>query len=167
MRIRALLIVIACLVVASSLIALPANAASAIQFRKIQYDPSGSDVPATNYQLNREYVTMTNTGTTTRTLTGWTVRDLANHVYTFPSFKLGPGKSVRLHTGKGTNDSSNLYWGVVGTCGTTPATKRPRATAAERSRTPAPGETAAASSTAKRSRAKRTRRSLGPCLSKP
>jgi len=109
MRIRALLV--ACLVVASSLIALPANAASAIQFRKIQYDPSGSDTPATNYQLNREYVTMTNTGTTTRTLTGWTVRDLANHVYTFPSFKLGPGKSVRLHTGKGTNDSSNLYWG--------------------------------------------------------
>ena len=108
MRIRGVLV--ACLVVASSLIALPANAASAIQFRKIQYDPSGSDV-RTNYQLNREYVTITNTGTTTRTLTGWTVHDLANHVYTFPSFKLGPGKSVILHTGKGTNTSSNLYWG--------------------------------------------------------
>jgi hypothetical protein len=77
MRIRALLI--ACLVAASSVVALPANAASAIQFRKIQYDPSGSDA-RTNYQLNREYVTLTNTGTTTRTLTGWTVRDLANHV---------------------------------------------------------------------------------------
>jgi ABC-type sugar transport system substrate-binding protein len=67
MRIRALLV--ACLLTALSLIALPANAASAIQFRKIQYDPSGSHVPATNYQLNREYVTITNTGTTTRTLT--------------------------------------------------------------------------------------------------
>jgi hypothetical protein len=109
MHIRALLV--ACLVTALSLIALPANAASAIQFRKIQYDPSGSDLPATNYQLNREYVTITNTGTTTRTLTGWTVRDLANHVYTIPSFKLGPGKSVRLHTGKGTNTSTDLYWG--------------------------------------------------------
>ncbi len=109
MRIRALLV--ACLVAALSLIALPANAASAIQFRKIQYDPSGSDVPATNYQLNREYVTLTNTGTTTRTLTGWTVRDLASHVYTFPSFMLGAGKSVRLHTGKGTNSSTDLYWG--------------------------------------------------------
>jgi hypothetical protein len=42
MRIRALLV--ACLLTALSLIALPANAASAIQFRKIQYDPSGSDV---------------------------------------------------------------------------------------------------------------------------
>jgi Lamin Tail Domain len=109
MRLRALLV--ACLVAALSVIALPANAASAIQFRKIQYDPSGSDVPATNYQLNREYLTLTNAGTTTRTLTSWTVRDLANHVYTFPSFELGPGKSVRLHTGKGTNTSSDLYWG--------------------------------------------------------
>jgi Lamin Tail Domain len=108
MRIRALLV--ACLVAALSVVALPANAASAIQFRKIQYDPSGSDV-RTNYQLNREYVTLTNTGTTTRTLTGWTVRDLANHIYAFPSFKLGPGKSVRLHTGKGTNTSTDLYWG--------------------------------------------------------
>jgi Lamin Tail Domain len=73
--------------------------------------PIGSDVPATNHQLNREYVTMTNTGTTTRTLTGWTVRDLAHHVYTFPSFKLGPGASVRLHAGKGTNTGTDLYWG--------------------------------------------------------
>jgi hypothetical protein len=82
MRIRALLV--ACLLTALSLIALPANAASAIQFRKIQYDPSGSDV-RTNYQLNREYVTITNTGTTTRTLTGWTVRDLANTSTPFPA----------------------------------------------------------------------------------
>ena len=107
MRIRALLIV--CLVVAASLIALPANAAGAIQFRKIQYDPSGSDTRA-NSQLIREYVTIKNTGTTTRTLTGWTVRDRANHVYTFPSFKLGAGKSVKLHTGKGTDTSTDLYW---------------------------------------------------------
>jgi hypothetical protein len=130
MRIRAVLV--ACLVTALSLIALPANAASAIQFRKVKYDPSGSDV-RTNYQLNREYVTITNTGTTTRTLTGWTVRDLANHVYTFPSFKLDPGKSVILHTGKGTNSRAPISTGAkAGTSGTTPATKRPRETAAER-----------------------------------
>jgi hypothetical protein len=73
--------------------------------------PSGSDLPVTNYQLNREYVTIKNTGTTTRTLTGWTGLDPANHVYTFPTFKLGAGKSVKLHTGEGTNSSTNLYWG--------------------------------------------------------
>jgi hypothetical protein len=98
-------------VTALSLIALPANAASAIQFRKIQDVPSGRDVPATYYQLNREYGPISNSGTPTRTVPGWTVRDLANHVYTFPSFKLGPGKSVRLHTGKGTKSSTDLYWG--------------------------------------------------------
>jgi hypothetical protein len=108
MRIPALLI--ACLVVASSFIALPANAAGAIQFRKIQYDPPGSDT-RTNSQLNAEYVTIKNTGTTTRTLTGWTVRDPQNHVYTFSSFKLGPGQSVRLHTGNGTDTAHHLYWG--------------------------------------------------------
>ena len=97
--------------VALSSIALPANAAGAIQFRKIYYDQPGSDRPVSNYKLNREYVVIKNTGMITRTLTGWTVRDRANHVYTFPSFKLGAGKSVTLHTGKGTNTSSHLYWG--------------------------------------------------------
>jgi hypothetical protein len=107
MRIRALLI--ACLVAASSLIAVPANAAGAIQFRKIYYDSPGSD-RGSNTSLNAEYVTIKNTGSTTRTLTGWTVRDPAHHVYTFPSFKLGPGESVRLHTGKGSDTSHHLYW---------------------------------------------------------
>ena len=74
MRIRALLI--ACLVVASSLMVLAANAAGAIQFRKIQYDTPGGDLPVTNTKLKAEYVTIKNTSSTTRTSTGWTVRDL-------------------------------------------------------------------------------------------
>jgi hypothetical protein len=85
----------------------------------------------------------------TRTLTGWTVRDLANHVYTFTSFKLAPGQSVTLHTGKGTNTSSYLYWGEAGTSGTTPATKPRCAITVARKVTPAPGETASATNTAK------------------
>jgi len=32
------------------------------------------------------------------------------HVYTFRSFTLKPGKSVKLHSGKGSDTSSNLYW---------------------------------------------------------
>jgi Lamin Tail Domain len=130
MRIRALLI--ACLVAASSLIALPANASGAIQFRKIQYDTPGGDLPAANTKLNAEYVTIKNTGSTTRTLTGWTVRDPAHHVYTFPNFKLGPGESVRLHTGKGTNTAHHVYWGKGYYVGTTPATKQSCAAAAAR-----------------------------------
>ena len=34
-----------------------------------------------------------------------------HHVYTFPSFKLGRGKSVKLHSAKGTNTRGNLYLG--------------------------------------------------------
>jgi len=98
MRIRALLV--ACLVVIASLIALPADAAGSIQFRKIRYDSPGTDRGGKT-SLNAEYVVIKNTGSTTRSLTGWTVRDKAHHVYTFPSFTLKPGKSVKLHSGKG------------------------------------------------------------------
>jgi hypothetical protein len=35
----------------------------------------------------------------------------ANHVYKFGTFSLGGGKFVRIHTGKGTNTSTDRYWG--------------------------------------------------------
>ncbi|MGC4804198.1 lamin tail domain-containing protein [Micromonospora sp. DT233] len=44
-------------------------------------------------------------------LKSWTVRDKARHVYTFGDFRLAAGKSVYLHTGKGTNTSTDRYWG--------------------------------------------------------
>ena len=46
-------------------------------------------------------------------LTGWTLRDTSHHIYKFPTFKLGPGKSVRMHTDKGINTTTNLYWRFV------------------------------------------------------
>src|SRR5690348_13153672 len=82
-----------------------------IQFRLIQYNTPGPDLPVTNAKLNKEFVTLKNTGTTSRNLTGWTVEDLAGHVYTFGSFTLRPGWKVRIHTGRGTNTSTNRYWG--------------------------------------------------------
>ncbi len=44
-------------------------------------------------------------------MTGWTLRDQSNHVYKFGTFKLGPGKSVTVRNGKGTNTSTTRYWG--------------------------------------------------------
>jgi hypothetical protein len=82
-----------------------------IQFRLIQYNTPGPDLPVTNAKLNEEFVTLKNTGTTSRNLTGWTVEDLAGHVYTFGSFTLRPGWKVVIHTGKGTNTSTDQYWG--------------------------------------------------------
>jgi len=90
---------------------MPAEAASPIQFGRIQYDSPGTD-RATNVSVNGEYVVIKNLGTTARSLTGWTVRDAQNHVYKFGSFTLGGRKSVVLRTGKGTNTSITRYWGL-------------------------------------------------------
>ena len=38
------------------------------------------------------------------------MRDKSNHVYKFGTFSLGAGKSVRIHTGTGTNTSTDRYW---------------------------------------------------------
>ena len=90
--------------------AMPAQAASTIQFGRIQYNSPGTD-RATNVSVNGEYVIIRNLGSTARSLTGWTVRDAQNHVYTFGTFTLGARKSVVLRTGKGTNTATTRYWG--------------------------------------------------------
>jgi Lamin Tail Domain len=91
--------------------AVSAEAASPIQFGRIQYNSPGTDY-ATNTSVNGEYVVIKNLGTTSRSLTGWTVRDAQNHVYKFGTFTLAAGKSVVLRTGKGTNTSVTRYWGL-------------------------------------------------------
>jgi len=91
--------------------AVSAEAASPIQFGKIQYNSPGADY-ATNASVNGEYVVIKNLGTTSRSLTGWTVRDAANHVYKFGTFSLGAGKTVVLRTGKGPNTAGTRYWGA-------------------------------------------------------
>ena len=48
----------------------PAEAAAAIRFGVIQYDPSGAD-SGSNAHLNQEWVTIRNTGAKPRRLTGW------------------------------------------------------------------------------------------------
>ena len=54
---------------------------------------------------------LTNTTGKSVSLTHWTLRDRANHVYRFPSFLLKAHKSVEIHTGTGRNNATNLYWG--------------------------------------------------------
>ena len=76
------------------------------------YDSPGSDT-GSNTSINGEYFTLKNVGTTSKTITGWTVNDAANHVYKFGTFTLGAGKSVTVHTGKGTNTTTTRYWGLA------------------------------------------------------
>ena len=85
-------------------------ATSLIQFGRIQYDSPGTDT-GTNTSLNGEYVVVRNNSTIVRNLKSFTVRDAQAHVYTFAAFNLGPGKAVKVHTGKGTNTATDRYWG--------------------------------------------------------
>jgi len=109
-RLLALLLTLT-LVVVSAITAPPAQAAVArITIAGIYYNSPGSDT-GSNTSLNAEYIRIKNSSTTlSRNLTGWTIKDSAGHKFTFPPFTLGPGKSVYVHTGSGTNTASHLYW---------------------------------------------------------
>ena len=41
----------------------------------------------------------------------WRLRDEEGNIFFFPAFSLAAGNTVRVWTGTGTNNSSNLYWG--------------------------------------------------------
>lgn len=88
----------------------PAQAASPIRFTTIYYNSPGTDT-GSNASLNAEWVRIHNFGSRARSLTGWTLRDRSGHVYRFPAFTLRPGATVTVHTGRGRNTATNLYWG--------------------------------------------------------
>ena len=61
-----------------------------------------------------EHVVIRNTGECEIDLGGFVLADSASHPHRFkfpPTFKLAPGAEVKVWTGKGQNDSGNLYWG--------------------------------------------------------
>lgn len=88
-----------------------AAAAPVVYIHVIQYSPAGPDVPVTTARLNGEWVLLTNTTSRPVSLTSWTLRDRANHVYRFPVFTLRAHASVRVHTGTGRNTATDVYWG--------------------------------------------------------
>jgi hypothetical protein len=84
----------------------PPTPTGSVQFTRVQYRSTS---------LNGEWVRITNNTKATVDLKGWTVRDVANHVYTFASsFRLNKDGAVYLHTGKGTNITAHRYWGRTG-----------------------------------------------------
>jgi len=94
-----------------SLVALPAtaSAAPAIQFGVIQYDSPGSD-DGSNASLNAEFVVVKNVSGQKVQLRGFSVRDAQGRTFTFPAMRLRPGRTVRLHTGNGTNTARHVFW---------------------------------------------------------
>ncbi|MFG3256344.1 lamin tail domain-containing protein [Streptomyces sp. NPDC048172] len=86
-----------------------AQAAGSIHLYKIYYDSPGSDRGA-NSSLNAEYVQIKNSTRSAVQLKGYKVRDNAGFTYTFPSYKISAGKTVKVHTGKGTKSAGHVYW---------------------------------------------------------
>jgi hypothetical protein len=65
----------------------------------------------TGPEARGEFVEITSTEVVDVDMTGWTLRDIARHVFHFPLFVLPAGSSVRVWTGRGADDAENLYWG--------------------------------------------------------
>ena len=84
-----------------------------VQFTKVVYNSPGADT-GSNTSLNGEYVRLANKTKRTIDLMDWTIRDASGHVYRVSGTQpLGAGKTLYVHTGKGTNgrpDSAHRYW---------------------------------------------------------
>lgn len=98
---------------AGTVVGLQATAGAAyvppLRIMKVQYDSPGTDTRS-NASLNAEWVLLRNVSLKPINIVGWTLRDAQNHVYTFGSLVLGSGKTVYVHTGKGTNATGHSYW---------------------------------------------------------
>ncbi|HEY0449245.1 lamin tail domain-containing protein [Actinophytocola sp.] len=103
-----MVVVLAALV--GAIVVTPAQAAGGIVIYRAYYNSPGSDT-GSNASLNAEYITLKNTASVAKYATGWTMRDKQGHVYKFPTTRINPGQYLYLHTGKGTNNWNNRFWG--------------------------------------------------------
>jgi LysM repeat protein len=71
-----------------------------------QFDAPGDG----HYNLNQEYVCLTNEGGRPATMGGWKLQDEYGATYSFPDFILGASASVKVRTGCGQNSATDLYW---------------------------------------------------------
>jgi micrococcal nuclease len=81
-----------------------------VKVARIQADAPGND----NDNPNGEWVEIVNESSAAVNLQGYSLKDAANHIYTFPAFTLQPGATLRLYSGRGQDDANSLYWGLVG-----------------------------------------------------
>jgi micrococcal nuclease len=82
----------------------------ALKIIHIEADAPGND----NDNPNGEWVEIANQGAESVQMQGYTLKDEANHIYTFGDFILEPEKALRLFSGQGQNNETELYWGSVG-----------------------------------------------------
>lgn len=81
-----------------------------LKITNLHADAPGSD----RDNPNGEWVEITNQGSAPVDLAGYTLKDEANHIYTFGNFSVNGGAAFRLYSGQGQNTATDLYWGYVG-----------------------------------------------------
>jgi hypothetical protein len=90
----------------------PAAAAAgpAVRFYNTQYDAPGTDT-RTNAHINKEWISIINDTSSSIQLKGWTIRDKANHKFTFGTTTIKAHTRLLLLTGKGSPVPNHRYWG--------------------------------------------------------
>lgn len=93
------------------LAAAPAEAAhqSGLHIGLVQFDSPGKDTRS-NTSLNAEWVNIHNNAKSAVQLKGYKLKDNTGYTYTFGSYKIGAGKTVKVRTGKGKNVPGTVYW---------------------------------------------------------
>ena len=79
-----------------------------IRIREIYYDAPGPD----HENPNGEWIVFENEGSDAIDLSGFSLKDGANHIYAFPSMSLEPGGVLELRSGQGRDGGGTLYWGL-------------------------------------------------------
>jgi micrococcal nuclease len=87
-----------------------AGSSVALKIVQIQADAPGND----SENPNGEWIEIANQGNEPVQMQGYTLKDEANHIYTFGNFTVAPGSSFRLYSGQGQNNATELYWGFSG-----------------------------------------------------
>ena len=86
------------------------GATGGVTIHAVYFDSPGSD-DGSNASRDAEWVQLNNPTSSGKAIGGWTLRDASSHVFVFPSYTLAAGHSVKVHTGTGTDTSTDLYWG--------------------------------------------------------
>ncbi|MFC2030346.1 lamin tail domain-containing protein [Chloroflexota bacterium] len=81
-----------------------------VGIRSVVYDAPGAD----HENPNGEWVELINEGSAAIDLRGFTLKDEANHIYTFPSTILESGQVMTIRSGQGQDRKGVLYWGLRG-----------------------------------------------------
>lgn len=112
----------ACVLTVLLVIAVPSQALAAIRLKKIAFNPSGADT-GTNNHVNKEWVLIKNTGSSSKNLDRWKIKDKgADHTFRFAGISLPGGDLLKLHSGNGSHNVSDgcggdclvhhYYWGL-------------------------------------------------------